>query len=803
MRYVLVLTSFLMIFNSAFAQNLTQNKRLYGYVYWQNGLPIQNLIRFPTHWANPAMAAEPDLIVQTGYYNMRFDLDDIDITGFDASQGSDYISALTEDVTQFSDGALLLKVYKNGVPYTARSGNVETEGLNVRLIESGQYVQRFDHTDIVFTDDNGNVLPERGYFEVTAWPDRVVFTLDFSDHSDITRTTIQVTTPSGIKHLQDQINNKISVAIKPQSHTKLSTLPVSSYISNARHKNTGHEVAVSFDSDTYAFRFDLPTTLVTYPSDMNTYDEYVFQVTNPTSSELNIPLVFNQNNVRQVTGTVMTLVEDDDGRPTGHAVQISKNWHNVADTPIKHEGTWLRGSTMITLPANGSKTLRLRSIYGYWGEVATASHAQLSLIGYTENGSNWQWDESALGSWGESMTFDPYQAIGGAFIDDVRPTFTTPMEGGGDHGWTPNYGGGNFMVYYDSHGDYRWAKSLKTAYRWTGPNMTEVLYSGVTDDDAIRFTYTTQLVSSNDYHRRFQHYNYDILKNISPSRLSYYSMTAEYYRSVEQDEFMMGSPTALIRDVDAEHGGNEYKSRYLFKNRWLTSDDTLANTGSLDALSNRGLIWRDSSVNDISSNVYLHTYGRSYGIDYTVFDVAGALPSQSYTQGTSIRGELEYIMPAETTKDYWGYDDYFFYRLGLTNNAWAMTQQEMNYNTFKPVVAVGTLEKGYPVTINAASGSNVLARFTIPGGYGVGHIPIIVKNAPAGLALRAQYQMEGSLSWEWAQENIGHIAGNEYYQGYLNADGTMDYVFSISRPYRTLSNHMEIRVFTNSNIAAP
>ena len=47
--------------------------------------------------------------------------------------------------------------------------------------------------------------------------------------------------------------------------------------------------------------------------------------------------------------------------------------------------------------------------------------SQLSLIGH---GSNWKWDESALGAWGETMTFDPTLHLGAAFLDDIRPTFT-------------------------------------------------------------------------------------------------------------------------------------------------------------------------------------------------------------------------------------------------------------------------------------------------------------------------------------------------------------------------------------------
>jgi len=146
-------------------------------------------------------------------------------------------------------------------------------------------------------------------------------------------------------------------------------------------------------------------------------------VTNPTQSPLDIPLVFEENVPRAITGTVMLLTDAEDGKPTGIPVQISKNWHVNDDTGLKaiHHGYWLRGSTYLTLPAGVTKRFKLKVVFGYWAQAAAASHAQLSLIGW---GGNWKWDESALGSWGESMTYDPTQHLGSAFMDDIRPALT-------------------------------------------------------------------------------------------------------------------------------------------------------------------------------------------------------------------------------------------------------------------------------------------------------------------------------------------------------------------------------------------
>lgn len=772
----------------------TTYSQLYGYLYWEYGLPLSDIQRRSDGWVTTEMIDNPNLIVQTGYYNLRFDADDVALTGFDASTGSDYMSALTEDVTTFSTASMLIEVDVNDITYTATSGVIEATDdywFNVRLIEAGQYVQRFDHMGLVFTDKDGNTLEGTTYFEVTAWPDRVVFTLDMSNVENVSRSKIQITSPNGVIHKIDEEKNKVNLALKPQEDLTLQELSPDTYITKAYDRSTEKTLEVSFDSDEYAFRIDFAPTNTSYPDDIDHYDEYVIEVTNPSNSEINVPLVFNETTVRNITGTVMTLVEDEDGRPSGQAVQISKNWHSDSDYVINHEGTWLRGSTMVTVDANSSKTLRLRVIAGYWDQVGSASHAQLSLIGYSSR--CWQWDESALGSWGESMTFDPYSGIAGAFIADVRPTWTTPLNGTStDHNWTENVGGGDFLIYYDENGDYRWPKKLKTAYRWTGPNMTEVLYSGVTDDDAIQFTYTTQLVRSNDYHRRFQQFDYEILKDISPTRLVYYQMAADYYNSPDFENYYQGNNAGLIDAVTPTQGGNEYISVDSFDNTWIAIEDTVS--GNDTATGYRGLLWRKSTINDIDSALYMHSYARTYGQGTLLFDISGNTTNQDYYKGSKISAEIEFIIPAQSSELYWGYDANFSNRLSSYSSAWQAVMDEYTYNEMTVVASKGEVIKHYPVTIQPESSSSVDVQFTIPAQKGIGHIPVIVQNAAANQALYAQYYQDGA--WVSAVQNSANVATHASYQGYLNADGTMDYVFNIIRPAVSLEDALIIRIYS-------
>ncbi|MEM7114585.1 MAG: hypothetical protein AAF614_19265 [Chloroflexota bacterium] len=779
------------------AVSLTHNPRLYGHIYWENGLPLANVPRKPNAWVNPNAVANPDLIVQTGYYNFRLATDDVAITGFDASNGSDYLTSLHEDVTTFTPANLLLRAYKNGVAYDAQNAVIESNGLLVRLIENGQYVQRFDHMGIEFKDGNGNVLDETGYLEITAWPDRIVFTLDFSRSPDVTRTTILVVSPDNTNHLMDRLTNKINLALKPQTDETLAPQNPATTITSAYERDTNTPLTVAFDEGEYAFRLDLAPGGVSYPRDLDRVDEYVFTVNNPTGDEINVPLVFNQTNVPAITGTVMNLVEETDGRPTGIPVQISKNWHFDNSVDVNHEAYWLRGSSMITLPANTQKTLRLRVVYGYWDQVGAASHAQLSLIGW---GGNWKWDESAVGAWGESATYDPSHHLGSSFIDDIRPAWTTPMNAGTpNHNWTENVGGGDFLLYFDENNKYRWGTKLKTAYRWTGPNMTDVWYSGISDDGKVRFTYKVQLLGTNDYHRRILSYRYEILDDVDPNRFVFFQTAADWYFTVHFDNFYIGDENtvdnaSLIEAETAVHGGNTYHNSYLFNNRWFLIDDTSTNDGNGPS-SNRVLIWRKSTLNGETMPTYLHTYGRTWGSSRTLFDVSGASVTQSYAAGDVIEGEIEFALPPESTSDYWGSDTDLVNRINSYTDVWQAGRDEMAYNNLlSPVATMGKIKSNYPLTIEPALvNGSMYAQFTIPANQGIGHIPIILQNGLPNRELRMEIYVGGQ--WVSVANLASNVADNAFYQGYYSSDGSIDYTFSLARPANSLNSELKVRVY--------
>ena len=165
--------------------------------------------------------------------------------------------------------------------------------------------------------------------------------------------------------------------------------------------------------------------------------------------------------------------------------------------------------------------------------------------------------------------------------------------------------------------------------------------------------------------------------------------------------------------------------------------------------------------------------------------------NRSYSAGDVVEGELEFILPPKNIGVYWGGDQEFAGRLeSYSTNAWQAVFDEFNYNLNLGVsIHAGTLERNYPVEIQAVEGSSVLADFTVERG-GIGHVPILLRGVPPGSALRVERHLDG----KWIPLETADIDQNNYYQGVRNTDGSMDCVFNIKRPTRLLDQGWRIRI---------
>ena len=104
----------------------------------------------------------------------------------------------------------------------------------------------------------------------------------------------------------------------------------------------------------------------------------------------------------EITGLSVQIWETSTGQPTGLAAQISKNWHRGSTDAYwaGFDGFWWTASMLLRLPPNSSIALSLALSYEQYGGVPAWSHAQLSIVGYSDK---WLWEQAALGTGGENI----------------------------------------------------------------------------------------------------------------------------------------------------------------------------------------------------------------------------------------------------------------------------------------------------------------------------------------------------------------------------------------------------------------
>jgi hypothetical protein len=195
-------------------------------------------------------------------------------------------------------------------------------------------------------------------------------------------------------------------------------------------------------------------------------DQYTLTIDNSQSFAQSCPLELWRQPERNVVG-LSAMFYNADGKPSAIPIQLSKNWHSYASADVptgygftNYQGNWLSLSTVLHIPANTKVELTLVFAYAHYGGLPAASHAQLSLIGW--GGGGGVWHESALGSFGEQICYQPSGQSKRSMVTDMRPLHVCGM--GSDPSntadsyssstaaeckkstWTHNAGGADFLV---------------------------------------------------------------------------------------------------------------------------------------------------------------------------------------------------------------------------------------------------------------------------------------------------------------------------------------------------------------------
>ncbi len=444
--------------------------------------------------------------------------------------------------------------------------------------------------------------------------------------------------------------------------------------------------------------------------------------------------------IRQRIGAAITgvsaVLRDRDGCPTGIPVQLSKNWHGRPEGGV-YSGQWFHGISQVRVPPRAKLELELTIAYGHWGGVAAASHAQLCLIGW---GSNQLWDQSALGSWGESICYEPDQAQGQCAILDVRPVMVRSRANDAPWSWTHNVGGGDFFRFFDPSGKRVFPARMRTAYERHGPCLTEVTYAGQTGD-AIGHAATVSLARTDDVVRGTYRLRLDVREAIEFSRFVLFQIGADTYSYTGERKMALGNVGGLIREWQTRWGEDEYRTEPMEcagRMPWVSLHEAVrrGDEGSSGAWANRGFVIRswDARLGGKGAAPYVAERGvRARGHDTSTIDI---LPPPGLTRlepGDFVEATIEHIIVPQFAADYYGPSEALRAALKEGENTWRMIHREAAGNDRRVRVKVGALEALYPAVRLRAERDR--AELTLDGGLGYVPITFTGLGAPRGYTL--------------------------------------------------------------------
>lgn len=529
----------------------------------------------------------------------------------------------------------------------------------------------------------------------------------------------------------------------------------------------------------------------------DSYDRVHFTLKNTGAQDITVPVQFLKTDRFGVTGFAPFLRNAKTGEPIGVPVQLTKNWHQFstqvgavnymdARDPRRYwEGSWFHGYTLITVPAGQSVTYELTLSYANWGGVYAASHAQITLAGW--GGNYQQWETSSVGSFGEAFCYDPESAHGRSFIDDIRPLNVTGMSGR-QYDWTGCNGGGQFLIAQLASGEILSFKEMNTWFQKQGPNLTEVHYTGLTGNGAIKVEIGVYLQRTNDTSRAIHTFKYTFLKKVQLPRLVLYSMGADNYNDNQYTYLTVGDNSG---PASFSAGGNTYSGTfeapvqggagsYVSAAPITLQGDGLwfANTGAVKLSHKQGPVAnRMVSVLSFKAQINGTTYSkpafnirRTNNYQIPSCSVELMLPGEAgklYEEGSVIEGAVEYINLPKSKSDYFGPSAVLnSFDASVFNTAELAYAYAMGVKT-STTAKTGTVVSEYPIRVATAGGSmaagGVAAEITVTGG--ISYVPLTFTGLPG----YAGYQLQTLQNGNWVNVDQS-VHGNDYWQCWYNPD---------------------------------
>ena len=603
------------------------------------------------------------------------------------------------------------------------------------------------------TDPNGN-----GFYLLVSKENTLIST---TDNTMFVESTIEVTNTTF---------NGFTTFIVPIKETDMSLYKgfnaLSSTTVTAKDRN-GNALPVSFDEKRGTYVVDIHEISSGGASVDGAYDIVNFEVKNTSVTDTEPVIIFEKDSNLSITGVSGVIRDANTLEPTGEPVQMSKNWHHFTDgeenlvdrAKRNHQGVWCSGVVSLTCKGNQTIKKQYLQVYGRWGNAYAVSHDQLCLIGW---GGNQLWDESALGSWGESVTYDPDINLSRSIIDDVRPFLVTAPTGGNNQfNWSGNVGGADFLNYRERFDEK--IINHRVSYKSQGPNVTDVLYSGVTSDGKIKTNININLGRTDDIVRNYYTIEYTFLEDVEYTRLSLFKMGADNYNDNSFTNYCYGDIEGLTAtDQDcllAEVG-------YMSEPKDAVNSDFffgVYNSSNAEEYGDPMMCVRDFNAKINGKTYDKPAYQFSGTTDGGVAQVSCELTAptaagKSIKRGSKISLVVEYSVLPNNMRTYYGSADYILASNELMGKGDAIYQQAYGGKLLAKTNK-GNVIANSPVVIEC---ENDECEFTITGG--LGYVPLLIEN----VSDYKGYVLEQKVNGSWVKIDQS-VIGNDYYQVVYNS----------------------------------
>ena len=370
-------------------------------------------------------------------------------------------------------------------------------------------------------------------------------------------------------------------------------------------------------------------------------------------------------------------------------------------------------------------------------------------------------------------------------VDDVRPFL---MNVNGEYNWTGNVGGADFLKYVDIDKPWRDQQptQLKSTYTSPGPVMTDVTYSGITNDHAItlqnlKHIWFEQMI----WFEPIMFYNTIFLEDIEYARLGLFQIAADNYSDNGFTKYAYGDSNGVLFDGSVpNHNTTGYASdtdrgiELSGDHPWVFMYDSSRTGGHLpEHVADVGFVVRhyEATINGVTiTNPHINiNRTNNGGWSQMAFELGIPFDATNTVveAGSTIDAIVEYIVVPNDISLYYGPSTDL---LGV-DNSWFGTTDIIELlaiaNDLEVTVTTGSLIQEQPTIVEGID-AEIAAEFELIGGFGYTPLTISGLYRPDGWTLESL--QDGN--WETVDQSVH---GNDYWQVVYN-ESTTTYALTFS-----------------------